>query len=82
MGVSPFWTAVQTPLAGALEEGAVGRQVILRAASGLTRQELCAICTDGMAGGEEEGGQEEEEDAVTMMCLENWALLAVQGCLR
>lgn len=26
MGVLPFWTAVQTPLAGALEEGAVGRQ--------------------------------------------------------
>lgn len=40
-----------------VRRGSSGKAVILRAASGLTRQELCAICTDGMAGGERKVGR-------------------------
>ncbi|KAG7223016.1 hypothetical protein INR49_015941 [Caranx melampygus] len=58
-----FYTRLQTGCSRFLctprvdRRGSSGKAVILRAASGLTRQELCAICTDCMAGGERKVGR-------------------------
>lgn len=62
-GVLPFWTAVQTQLAGAWEEWAVGRQRSYRQSAGSpNRSSAPSARTVWNWPGGEEGGQEAEED--------------------